>query len=77
MVERADIVLADLRCAKRVSIGTVFEIAWASDTGKHVVLILERGSHPHDHSFVYEAADVVFYNEEDALTYLRSLTESL
>src|SRR5690349_5772850 len=59
MVKQADVVYADLSGAQRVSIGTMFELAWAHDQGKHTVVVMEPGN-IHEHAFVKEAADVVF-----------------
>ncbi|MGX1098896.1 nucleoside 2-deoxyribosyltransferase [Amorphus sp. MBR-141] len=52
---RSDLVLANLIGAKRVSIGTVMEIAWAAGQGTPVVLAMEDGN-PHEHSMLREAA---------------------
>jgi len=67
MVTQSDAVFADLSQAKRVSIGTVFELAWASFLGKHTVVVMGE---VHRHAFVLEAADIVFKTEEEALDYL-------
>jgi nucleoside 2-deoxyribosyltransferase len=77
MVQSADIVFADLYGANRVSIGTMFELAWASQLGKHTVVVLpENGPHPHAHCFVLEAADIIFSKTQDALDYLVQLRSS-
>jgi len=72
MVKQADVVFANLMGAKIVSIGTMMELAWASDTERHVVLCMDV-ENVHRHAFVLEAADVVFETEADALGYLKSL----
>src|SRR5436309_14136370 len=53
-VVAADIVLVNLLPAERVSIGTMFELAWAKAYQKIVVIVMEPGN-IHDHPFVREA----------------------
>jgi nucleoside 2-deoxyribosyltransferase len=53
-VRRADVILANFIGAKRVSIGSVFELAWAYEMQKPVVLAMEDGN-VHDHAFVRQA----------------------
>jgi nucleoside 2-deoxyribosyltransferase len=72
MVRQADVVFANLCGSKAVSIGTMMELAWAADTGRHVVLCMEEGN-VHRHAFVLESADVVFETEAEALAYLEGL----
>lgn len=72
MVKQADVVYANLLDTKMVSIGTMMEMAWAFDSGKHVVLVMET-ENIHRHAFVLEAAHIVWDNEKDALAYLKSL----
>ena len=76
MVHQADIVYANLLGASVVSIGTMMELAWASDNRKHVVLAMEE-KNVHRHAFVLEAAEVVFETTEGSLAYLKSLVSSL
>lgn len=72
MVTQADVVLVDLTGAKKVSIGCMFEMAWASHLDKHVILIMDAGN-VHQHSFVKQAAHVVFSDYMDAMLYAREL----
>lgn len=74
MVRRADISYADLTGIKKVSIGSVMEMAIAKDRGKHVVLAMEEGN-VHTHAFVLEAADIVFRTTKEALDYLDDLAK--
>ena len=76
MVRRADVVYANLCGASRVSIGSVMEMAVASELGKHVVLAVESGN-VHEHAFVLEAADVVYGTHEEAVGYLGRLAGRL
>jgi len=70
MVQQADVVFADLSCTERVSIGTCFELAWASLLGKHTIAVVDS---VHWHAFVLEAADVIFDGVDDAMEYLEAL----
>ena len=54
-VMRCDILLANVLGARKVSIGTMMELAWADAFRKPVVLVMEEGN-PHDHAFVREIA---------------------
>lgn len=72
MVRNCDIVLADLSEATMVSIGTMYELAWASLLGKHTVVVLPEDG-VHQHAFVRESADIVFPTVEEALSYLEGL----
>lgn len=51
-----DVLLVNLAGAEKVSIGTMFELAWAKQKQTPVVLILPENDPWHDHPFVREAA---------------------
>ena len=70
---RADAVLVNMLGAKRVSIGTVMEIAWAAQNNTPVVLIMEKEGNIHEHSMLREACPFRVDNLEDALYVLTSL----
>lgn len=74
MVQQSDIVFADLTGAKRISIGSVMELAWASYLGKHTVVAMEK-TNIHRHAFTLEAADIIFETGAEALTYLQELNK--
>jgi len=74
MVDQSDIVYANLMGSERVSIGTMMELAWASDKGKHVIVAMDK-ENVHRHAFVLEAADVIFDVEKDALEYLENMAK--
>ena len=75
MVKQADVIYANLMGAtKMVSIGSMFELAWASLMGKYVVLAMDPKG-VHQHAFVLEAADIIFDSEEDAEKYLVTLAK--
>jgi nucleoside 2-deoxyribosyltransferase len=72
MVKQADVLYANFLGATRVSMGSMFELAWGCDQGKQVVVVMEKDN-IHRHAFVLEAASVIFEKEEDALLYLERL----
>lgn len=53
---RSDIILANVLGAKRVSIGTCFEMAWFMHWRKPVILVMEDLDNVHEHCFVTQAA---------------------
>ncbi len=55
MLGDVDIVLANLLNAQDVSIGTMFEYAWADDFHKPIISIIEKEGNIHEHPFVQEA----------------------
>lgn len=73
LVQTADILLVDLTCAKHLSIGAMFELAWGHLLRKHTIVVLKKGSY-YDHAFVLEAADVVFETIDEALNHLKKLS---
>ena len=72
MIGQCDIALADFIGAKNVSIGSMFELAWASYLNKHTLVIMEENN-IHHHSFVLEAADIIFQEALDAFQYINKL----
>lgn len=57
-VKRADALLVNLLGAKRVSLGTVMEVAWADAWDKPIVVVDEPGS-IHDHPMLSTVAEYV------------------
>jgi nucleoside 2-deoxyribosyltransferase len=72
MVTESDIVYISLVGTKGVSIGSVMEMAWAHQLGKHSILAMEPGN-IHEHAFVLEAADIRYESEAEAEEYLARL----
>ena len=73
-VLRSHIILANLTDAEiiqKVSIGTVFEIDWAWEYDKFVIVIMKKGN-PHWHSFVRDAASIILPELDDALGYMKN-----
>ena len=72
-VKTSDTIVFNFKGAKLVSIGTVFEIAWANQYRIPTVVIIEKdgimedGSvNPHWHAFIKEAANYMVDDLEDA-----------
>ena len=74
MVRQADVVLFNLGNTARVSIGSMFELAWAALEDKHTIVVMEQDN-IHEHAFVFEAADIVLPNLTAALEYLETLAK--
>jgi len=74
MVKQADILYANFTGAKHTSIGSMMELAWGSDNGKQVIVVMEKDN-IHRHAFVLEAATIVFEHPEEALLYLSELAK--
>ena len=66
VVKRADVIFVNLLTAEKVSIGTVFEIAWTVNAGKFVVVLLPKEG-VHDHAFIRASADVILHDLEDGI----------
>lgn len=74
MVQSCDILFCDLSAASRVSIGSMFELAWASYLHKHIIVIMEDDS-LHQHAFVRESANIVFNDFSQAIDYMTKLAK--
>lgn len=74
-VQCADIILANFTNARRVSIGSMFELAWASMLGKHIIVVMDKDN-VHQHSFVKKAAHIIFPTYEEAIQYLTKLSHN-
>jgi len=66
---RSDIILCNLLKARSVSIGSMFEIAWAQDNGKYIIVVMEDVN-PHVHAFVQEAASLIVPTMSEAVKHL-------
>lgn len=62
----SDLILVNLLNAKRVSIGTVMEIAWAKAFQIPVICVIDIGN-PHSHSFIDECVGFKVDNLQDAM----------
>lgn len=51
---RCDVLLVNLLGAKKVSIGTVMEIAWADAHRIPIIVVIEPEGNPHEHPMIDE-----------------------
>ena len=73
MVYQSDIIYANFLGAKIVSIGSMFELSWASHMHKQVIIVMEKDN-IHQHAFVLESATIIFETTEEAIDYLTKLS---
>ena len=73
MCLNVDIIYANFIGAKERSIGSMMELAWASDHNKQIVVIMEK-QNPHRHAFVLEAATIIFETEKEADEYFTDMS---
>jgi nucleoside 2-deoxyribosyltransferase len=64
---RADLLIVNMLDAKKVSIGTVMEIAWAAAINTPIVLVMEEIGNIHQHMMLAEACPFRVTNLRDAL----------
>jgi len=75
-VLRSAIVLVNLLPGEKVgkvSIGTMFEIAWAADHGRYTIVVMRHGDPVHDHEFVRKNASIVVPNLDAAYECIKGL----
>lgn len=63
---RSQVLLANLKGASRVSIGTVMEVAWAWHERIPVVVVRDRGD-MHEHAMLNEASDFIVDDLDEAI----------
>lgn len=69
----AELIVVNLFGAKKVSIGTMFEIAWAHHMQKPIVLVIEDGiENIHSHSMLFSMCNFRVNNLDDALYIVNS-----
>lgn len=71
-VTTSDAILVNFTEAKRVSIGTVMECAWAWQLKKPLIVIMEPGN-LHEHSMLREATDWHVQTLDEAIAILLTL----
>lgn len=64
---RCDAILVNLLGAKKVSIGSVMEIAWADAYRKPIILVMEKTGNLHDHTELKEVAGFIVDNLDEAI----------
>jgi len=77
-IQRCDIMLVNVLGAKKVSIGTVAEIGYASALGKKIILVMEDvgtdgSTNPHEHPFVTVPAALRLNNLDEAIYAVNAL----
>jgi len=72
---RCDVVIANLLGAKKPSIGTCMEIAWADLNRIPVILVEEEGGF-HDHAMIADCVGFTVPNLEQALELAKALLQS-
>ena len=65
-IEGSDVILFNFLGAERVSIGSLWELGYASAGGQYIVVVMRPGNY-HDHYFVKKAAAVVVGSLDEAI----------
>jgi len=76
MIQQSDVVFVNYSPSKKISIGCCMELAIAHWLRKYTVVVLPKDN-LNNHSFVQEASDVIFYDEDEAIEYLNKLARSV
>jgi len=71
-VKQCDIVFINLTNSEQVSIGSMFELAWAHELDKYNIVVMEKDS-IHWHTFVHKAASIVFTDYDEAVKYMEKV----
>lgn len=66
-VRTSSVVLADLRGATRVSIGSMVEFGWADAYRVPIVTVMDQEGNPHDHGFVHQLSVYVVHDIHEAI----------
>ncbi len=70
---RCDVLLVNLLGAKKVSIGTVMEIAWADSKRTPIVCAMEESGNPHEHGMVTEAIGFRVETLDEAINIVKGI----
>lgn len=73
---RCDVLLVYLRGATRVSIGTMFEVAWADLNRIPIVLVMEKNGNVHDHMMLSEMVGYHVETLDAALHVVRMIADA-
>ena len=71
-VMTCDVMLADFRGAKRVSIGSCVEFGWADAHRVPIVTVMDKDN-PHDHGFIHQLSTYVVEDMDDAVDLIITL----
>lgn len=72
-IRRANLLFVNFLGAKHISQGTNYEIAWAYELRKPVLVVMEPQGNPHEHLFLREAAAFRTDNLPEACDMVRSI----
>lgn len=72
-VQRCDVLFANLLEADTVSIGTMFELAWATIWKKPIVIAMDAENDIHDHPFVRESSGFIVNDLESAASVISAI----
>lgn len=73
VTQNCEVMLTNLLGAERVSIGTMFEYAWADMAKKPIVTIMEKQGNVHDHIMVRETTGFRVETLEEGLEIVRAI----
>jgi nucleoside 2-deoxyribosyltransferase len=66
-VRNSTCILADLRGAKKVSIGSMVEFGWADAYGVPIITVMEKDNPIHNHAFVHQLSTYMVDDMDDAV----------
>jgi nucleoside 2-deoxyribosyltransferase len=69
----SDLIFCNLLDTKRVTIGTVMEIAWAFAYRKPLVVLMEKSNNLHDHPMIREAIGYRTESVDEAIAITRAI----
>ena len=72
-IKNADVILANLKGASTVSIGSVGEMFWADLLGKPIIVVRECHGNPHDHDMLNEIASSIVEEIDTALEEIKTM----
>lgn len=72
-VLRSDLLFVNFLGAERVSIGSIYEIAWSHLHHKPVLICMEEDVNPHDHAFVRQTAAFVCGSLDEGVEVARAV----
>lgn len=75
-VSSADLILLNLKCAHRISIGSMIEVAWAAFLNKSIVVVIDKYNiHQSDLLLSEDCVSFVTDNLSDACAYIESFAK--
>ncbi len=71
-VHRSDVLFCNLLGAKTVSLGSMWEMAWAYRAQNYSICVMEPGN-VHEHIFTNEGCSIRFYTVEEAVAWVKDV----